>query len=83
MLHDVQRLPSDLPSLSKSLARQGAARDADGGFPTEAFADLARRGLVDAPPIGPAEMRELLLVLAAVGRGDLSVGRIYEGHVKK
>ena len=27
------------------------------------------------------ELRRLLRVLAAIGRGNLSVGRIYEGHV--
>ena len=71
----------DLRSLSEALASHAAARDADGGFPADAFAELARRGHVATPPIGPGEMAGLLRLLAAVGRGDLSTGRIFEGHV--
>ena len=68
-------------ALSEAVAREAAARDRDGGFPTESFALLARDGLLGDPPVEPDEMGALLRVLAAVGRGDLSVGRIFEGHV--
>lgn len=71
----------DLRGLSQAIAGHAAARDADGGFPAEAFAELVQRGHVAAPPLGSAEMGVLLRLLAAVGRGDLSTGRIYEGHV--
>jgi alkylation response protein AidB-like acyl-CoA dehydrogenase len=81
MRHDRRGPCGDLRGLSQALARESAAHDADGGFPSAAFAELARRGLVAAPPVGPAEMGKLLRTLAAVGRGDLSVGRIFEGHV--
>ena len=70
-----------LRSLSEAIARDGASRDRDGGFPAEAFAELARHGFLANPPLQPREMRSLLMLLAAVGRGDLSVGRIFEGHV--
>lgn len=63
-------------------AGSGAAgHDRDGSFPKDALDGLARLGLVAHPPLAGREMGELLRVLAAVGRGDLSVGRIYEGHV--
>ena len=70
-----------LQDLSEAIGREGAARDADGGFPAGAFAVLGRQGLLGAPPVAAGEMRALLMLLAAVGRGDLSVGRIFEGHV--
>ena len=58
-----------------------AARDRDGAFPRAAFDGLRRLGLIGAPPLRPHEARQLFRALAAVGRGDLSVGRIFEGHV--
>lgn len=60
---------------------EAAARDRDGGFPHAAFDGMRRLGLIGAPPLRPEEAPQLLRVLAAVGRGDLSVGRIFEGHV--
>jgi alkylation response protein AidB-like acyl-CoA dehydrogenase len=60
------------------------------GFPTEAVAALTRSGLLSAPlppeyggcglGLLPGTMRPLLDTLRAVGRVDLSVGRLYEGH---
>jgi alkylation response protein AidB-like acyl-CoA dehydrogenase len=60
------------------------------GFPTEAVAALTRSGLLSAPlppeyggcglGLLPGTMRSLLDTLRAVGRVDLSVGRLYEGH---
>ena len=70
-----------LAELSRKLGEKSADRDADCGFPTEAFAVLREAGLLAKPPIRPDEMKPLLRLLAAVGRGDLSVGRIFEGHV--
>ena len=63
------------------ISADAAARDADGGFPHSAFAALAAAGLIRQPPIGAGEGHALLRLLAAVGRGDLNVGRIFEGHV--
>ena len=80
MLLETEARPS-LQSLSKALAKHAVARDGDGAFPKEAFADLADHGFLAHPPVGSSEMRSLLMLLAAVGRGDLSVGRIFEGHV--
>ena len=80
MLLEIDAKPS-LRALSEAIACDAAGHDRDGGFPAEAFARLVREGFVADPPVEPAEVRSLLLLLAAVGRGDLSVGRIFEGHV--
>ncbi|MBD0415270.1 acyl-CoA dehydrogenase family protein [Oryzicola mucosus] len=80
MLHKPTAAPK-LSALSRSIARSAAARDADGAFPSEAFAELSTLGLLSNPPIQAEKMRSLLMLLAAVGRGDLNVGRIFEGHV--
>jgi alkylation response protein AidB-like acyl-CoA dehydrogenase len=55
--------------------------DGDGCFPVSAFNALKRIGLVGWPPLAAGEARRLFRLLAAIGRGDLSVGRIFEGHV--
>lgn len=70
-----------LHALTMAVVRHAAERDADGAFPHEAFAELAAVGLLADPPIDANAMKPLLSLLAAVGRGDLSVGRIFEGHV--
>lgn len=70
---------SDQIADAASLA--AAARDADGGFPTQAFEALAAIGATARPPLAARDMTQLLHLLATVGRGDLSVGRIFEGHV--
>ncbi len=70
-----------LEKLSRAIGTESVARDADGAFPAEAFETLRAGGLLAAPPIGAARCGALLRLLAAVGRGDLSVGRIFEGHV--
>ncbi len=67
--------------LIDAIAADAAARDADGRFPAAAFSALAAAGMVAHPPLEQARIVELLRLLADVGRGDLSVGRIYEGHV--
>lgn len=68
-------------ALTAAIAAHAAARDADGGFPAEAFAELDACGWLGQPPLGSGQMPALLRLLAAVGRGDLNAGRIFEGHV--
>jgi alkylation response protein AidB-like acyl-CoA dehydrogenase len=60
---------------------EAPAGDRDGRFPTEAFEVLRRLGVTGRPPLAPDETDRLLRILAAVGRGDLSAARIFEGHV--
>jgi len=76
--------------LAGRLAAQAAATDQEGGFPTEEFQWLRAAGLLTAPltrALGgaglmePAQTLALLRTLKHVGRGNLAVGRVYEGHV--
>lgn len=65
--------------------------DRDGGFPEEGFALLRGAGALLAPlprQLGghglgtePAGALGLLSLLRTIGRGSLSLGRLYEGHV--
>lgn len=72
-------------------AGQAGLIDRPGGFPTAEFEQLAEAGFLSAPlqaELGghglgfQAEQTGLLLqVLQQIGRGNLSLGRVYEGHV--
>ncbi|WP_152046740.1 acyl-CoA dehydrogenase family protein [Aureimonas psammosilenae] len=68
-------------ALSSALRENMLGREDDGAFPGQAFALLHERGLVGTPPIAASEIGKLLRLLAEIGRGDLSVGRVFEGHV--
>lgn len=72
---------TDLQQLSRHIAQYAPDHDRDGSFPREAFAEFARLGLLAGPPIARGDMARLLSVLVAIGEGDLSAGRIFEGHV--
>ncbi|WP_231576216.1 acyl-CoA dehydrogenase family protein [Hymenobacter sp. DG25B] len=72
------------------LAARAAQTDTVGGFPTEELDQLRTAGLLTAPlPLAdngadlmaPANTLTMLSVLKHIGRGNLAVGRIYEGHV--
>src|SRR5580704_10657244 len=67
--------------LSHAAGEQASARDQDGRFPKSAFEALRRLGVTGRPPLASDEAQSLFRILAAVGRGDLSVARIFEGHV--
>ncbi len=72
-------------------ATNAPAIDRDGAFPVEEFQLLADARLLTAPlarrwgglGLGtePARFGGLLRLLTTVGRGNLAVGRLYEGHV--
>ncbi len=79
MQHETRK-GGGLAAVTAAAASMAAERDRDGGFPAEALAGLARLGLIAHPPIAGGEAESLLWLLAAIGRGDLNVGRIYEGH---
>jgi alkylation response protein AidB-like acyl-CoA dehydrogenase len=65
--------------------------DHNGAFPVEEFERIAAAGLLAAPlqpefggvglGIDAGVTCELLMLLKQIGRGNLAVGRIYEGHV--
>jgi alkylation response protein AidB-like acyl-CoA dehydrogenase len=70
---------------------RAGALDDDGSFPEAAVADLHRLGLLLAPfprRLGGSEFasgveasRLLFPILRQIGAADLSLGRLYEGHV--
>src|ERR1700761_370086 len=68
-------------ALAAVAAADAPAHDQAGSFPSAAFNDLHRLGLIGNPPLKYEDAGLLFRVLAAIGRGDLSVGRIFEGHV--
>ena len=76
--------------LAPHLLARAAQTDEVGGFPTQEFAWLREAGLLTAalpPALGgvglgePTATLALLQVLYHVGRGNLAVGRLFEGHV--
>ena len=75
--------------LAPRLLAQAAHSDYEGGFPKQEFTWLREAGLLTAPlptALGGADFAEpeqtlpLLHTLRHVGRGNLAVGRVYEGH---
>ena len=87
--------PAKLLDLAVEIADEAAldapAVDRIGGFPKKAFERLAAAGFLTAPldsALGglgwgfqSGQTRLLLQVLKQIGRGNLSLGRVYEGHV--
>lgn len=76
--------------LASQLFALAAATDAAGKFPTQEFELLREAGLLTATlpaTLGgagldtPAATGPLLELLRHIGRGNLAVGRIYEGHL--
>jgi alkylation response protein AidB-like acyl-CoA dehydrogenase len=74
------RLWVSYAALTEAAGLDAAAYDRTGAFPARAFDRLRSLGLVRNPPLAPAASKVLLRSLTAIGRGDLSVGRIFEGH---
>ncbi len=77
--------------ISRYCAANANTIDKNGAFPESEFELIARAGLLAAPlhrnlggwgaGIDAGVIYELLMVLKQIGRGNLAVGRIYEGHV--
>jgi alkylation response protein AidB-like acyl-CoA dehydrogenase len=74
-------MPVDLAGLARAIGAGSAECDAQGSFPEAAFTALKEADLLARPPVDADATPELLRLLAAIGRGDLSTGRLYEGHV--
>ena len=72
-------------------AEHAAEVDQSGSFPEKEFAKIVSAGLIVAPlrrnlgglglGFESQSTRHLLRILRTLGKGNLSVGRIYEGHV--
>lgn len=91
IVHPFRSRDSDIANLPEKLALLGERYDAVSLFPRDSLALLVQSGLHRrfAPPQAGGEAfasesdryRAMLTALAEVGRGDLSVGRLFEGHV--
>ncbi|WP_133274100.1 acyl-CoA dehydrogenase family protein [Hymenobacter radiodurans] len=77
-------------ALAPRLAVQAPVSDEEGGFPVAEFEWLREAGLLTVPlskALGGADLHlpvhtlTLLRTLKHIGRGNLAVGRVYEGHV--
>ena len=73
-------LPARAAALAPCLLENAAAIDHEGAFPTQEFRYLTEAGLLKAEVIQLPTL-DLLQVLWHIGRGNLAVGRLYEGHV--
>jgi len=72
-------------------ANNAAAIDRNGAFPIAEFERIAKADLLAAPlpvqfggvglGVNADVTYELLMLLKQIGRGNLAVGRIYEGHI--
>ena len=67
-------------ALAPRLLENAAAIDVEGAFPTDEFRWLREAGLLNAQVVRVPTL-ELLQTLWHVGRGNLAVGRLVEGHV--
>ena len=86
-----QQLLEAAIAVANEAAEEAASVDKNGSFPVRAYRRLAEVGLLTAPL--PSELggfglgfqsdrTELLLqILKQIGRGNLSLGRVFEGHI--
>lgn len=76
-----------LNDLLAQIASQAADSDAEGDFPVDSFAVLAKAGLLGITLAGQpldgsaANTPGLLQLLKRLGGANLAVGRVYEGHI--
>ena len=75
-----ERLWISCDALTEAAGTDAAECDASGSFPRRAFDRLRALGILRKPPVAIVDAKTLLRSLAAIGRGNLSVGRIFEGH---
>lgn len=90
-LGTIADLLNQVIQISQFCADNASAIDHNGAFPVKEFERIAAAGLLAAPllpqygglglGIDAAATPELLTLLKHIGRGNLAVGRIYEGHV--
>ncbi|RYG65541.1 acyl-CoA dehydrogenase [bacterium] len=79
-MRGAMKLSARAADLAPRLLDNAAQVDCDGRFPTQEFAWLQQQGLLNSGVVQlPAA--EILEILWHVGRGNLAVGRLYEGHI--
>lgn len=86
-----ERLLATAVEISNEAALEAPLVDRIGGFPKKAFRDLAEAGFLVAPLASDlggsgwgfesSQTALVLQILKQIGRGNLSLGRVYEGHV--
>ena len=76
----MSHLSARAAALAPCLLENAASIDHEGAFPTREFRWLREAGLLNAE-VARASTLDLLRTLWHVGRGNLAVGRLYEGHV--
>ncbi len=91
MMLTTERLLETAAWIADEIAALAAGSDDERSFPVAEFRLIREAGLLAAPlarELGgsgldgsPDTALELLLFLEELGRGNLSVGRVYEGHV--
>ncbi len=88
---ELTNLLNQISKIADFCAKNAAQIDRNGAFPVQEFELIARAGLLTAPlapkwgglglGIDASSISELLTILTKIGRANLAVGRIYEGHV--
>jgi alkylation response protein AidB-like acyl-CoA dehydrogenase len=87
----LQELLQQTVEIAEACCQNAAAIDRHGVYPEREFESIASTGLLTAPlapnlgglglGIETNSIDELLQILHQIGRANLAVGRIYEGHV--
>ena len=72
------RVLAAVTRLLPTMAARAEAHDIDATFPADDIDDLRAAGALAVQPEQPSD---LMALLRLVGRGSLSVGRVFEGHV--
>lgn len=88
---EIAQILEQAAAIAEYSAAHAAEIDHNGAFPVEEFQLIAQAGLLSAPlqrewgglglGIDASTTRQLLLLLKQIGRGNLAIGRVYEGHV--
>ena len=73
-------LPARAAALAPCLLENAASIDQEGAFPLQEFGWLREAELLHAG-VARAPMTTVLEILWHIGRGNLAVGRLYEGHI--
>jgi alkylation response protein AidB-like acyl-CoA dehydrogenase len=88
---ELAQLIDQITPVTEFCAENAGKIDRSGVFPIQEFELIAQAGLLTAPlartwgglglGIDASSIGELLIILTKIGRANLAVGRIYEGHV--
>jgi alkylation response protein AidB-like acyl-CoA dehydrogenase len=87
----LEAIAKETKKIADFAAANASSLDKQGVFPVQEFQQIAAAGLLTAPlsrrlgglglGFETGQTEELLMLLQEIGRGNLVVGRIYEGHV--